>query len=79
MAENDGSKTWRVYTGDGLYLPGVPARTLTKAEYEKLSERMRVSVDQSGLYRRAKGSAPNAEPPEPADDSGATEPTGEGS
>ena len=42
------------YTGTTLrtdWIPGVPARDLSDAEYEALTDRQRESVKQSKLYR----------------------------
>ncbi len=42
-----------IYTGDGLYIDGVPARDLTAADWLRLGEVDRSAVEHAGLYRRA--------------------------
>ena len=38
------------YVGDGDYILGVPARDLTKDEFEALSEAQKKQCKESGLY-----------------------------
>jgi hypothetical protein len=51
------------YTGNG-FLSGVPARHLTKEEYDSLSDAQKESVRKSGLYETARGDAAKGEPHE---------------
>jgi hypothetical protein len=44
------------YTGDGTtYVEGVPARDLTRAEWNALTAEQKKAVRSSGLYERAAG------------------------
>ena len=38
------------YTGDGDYIPGIPARDLTAADLEALPKHLREGVDAAGIY-----------------------------
>ncbi len=38
------------YIGTGAFIPGVPARDLTDADFQSLSEELQDAVSQSGLY-----------------------------
>ena len=39
------------YVGDGDYVPGIPARDLSAAEWKKISETVREQLVEAGLYR----------------------------
>lgn len=40
-----------IYTGDGGYLDGIPARDLTDEEYDALTREQKRDVRRSGLYK----------------------------
>lgn len=53
-----------VYIGDGAYIPGIPARSLTTEEWDTLPVFIQQSLISQGIYRLAEGaSLPSMETP----------------
>lgn len=55
---------FKVYTGGARrgFVYGVPARSLTRREYDKLPDHLRSTVDNSKLYRNAPAKRNASEP-----------------
>lgn len=51
-SKSDAPATAYKYVGDGTYLPGVPARDLSKDEFDALSDEQKETLKQSGLYKK---------------------------
>ena len=64
-------KLWH-YVGKGDFIDGIPARDLTAADWSRLGEYERLTVEQSPLYRRAP--RPKAEEPAEEPEKQAAEP-----
>lgn len=61
----------RKYIGAGDHLPGMPARSLSDAEWEALPEDLRARAEGLGLYRHVKDRAPATGPKRAAPAGGA--------